>query len=86
MLFGEEDELVLFLDRAEAGRILGAKLIGYKHRPDVTVLALPPAFLSVLKWRRSCVRRSMCFWSVNWACLATLSWRWGRLRRVVFVS
>ena len=41
MLFGEEDELLLFLDRAEAGRILGAKLIGYKHRPDVTVLALP---------------------------------------------
>ncbi len=30
-----------FRDRFEAGRVLGAELSGYAHRPDVLVLALP---------------------------------------------
>lgn len=42
MLFHEEDEdLVLFQDRAEAGRVLGAKLASYIGQPGVLVLALP---------------------------------------------
>lgn len=41
MLFDEEDESLLFVDRAEAGRILGVKLSGYLNQPNVTVLALP---------------------------------------------
>lgn len=32
---------MLFLDRAEAGRILAQKLLHYKDRPDVLVLGLP---------------------------------------------
>lgn len=41
MLFGEQDELLLFVDRTEAGRILGAKLSGYRNQPNITVLGLP---------------------------------------------
>lgn len=44
MLFRDEDEdeeLLPFADRAEAGRILGAKLVAYSRREDVIVLGLP---------------------------------------------
>jgi putative phosphoribosyl transferase len=44
MLFREEDEdfeLLPFQDRAEAGRILAAKLSAYSSRDDVLVLGLP---------------------------------------------
>jgi predicted phosphoribosyltransferase len=44
MLFRDEDEdneLLPFADRAEAGRILGAKLSAYSQREDVIVLGLP---------------------------------------------
>jgi putative phosphoribosyl transferase len=44
MLFrdeAEDDELLPFADRAEAGRILGAKLVAYSRRADVIVLGLP---------------------------------------------
>jgi len=44
MLFRDEDEsdeLLPFADRAEAGRILGAKLAAYSGRGDVVVLGLP---------------------------------------------
>jgi putative phosphoribosyl transferase len=37
----EDDELLPFADRAEAGRILGAKLVAYSRRKDVIVLGLP---------------------------------------------
>jgi len=37
----EDDELLPFTDRAEAGRILGAKLAAYSGRGDVVVLGLP---------------------------------------------
>lgn len=37
----EDDELLPFADRAEAGRILGAKLVAYSRREDVIVLGLP---------------------------------------------
>jgi len=37
----EDDELLPFTDRAEAGRILGTKLIAYSRREDVIVLGLP---------------------------------------------
>lgn len=37
----EDDELLPFTDRAEAGRILGAKLVAYSRRGDVIVLGLP---------------------------------------------
>jgi putative phosphoribosyl transferase len=37
----EDDELLPFADRAEAGRILGAKLVAYSRRGDVIVLGLP---------------------------------------------
>jgi putative phosphoribosyl transferase len=37
----EDDELLPFADRAEAGRILGAKLVAYSRRRDVIVLGLP---------------------------------------------
>ena len=44
MLFRDEDEdveLLPFANRAEAGRMLGAKLIAYSGRGDVVVLGLP---------------------------------------------
>jgi len=44
MLFRDEDEdveLLPFANRAEAGRMLGAKLIAYSWRGDVVVLGLP---------------------------------------------
>jgi putative phosphoribosyl transferase len=44
MLFRDEDEdneLLPFADRAEAGRILGTKLLTYSRRNDVIVLGLP---------------------------------------------
>jgi len=44
MLFrdeNEDDELLPFTDRAEAGRILGTKLLAYSGRSDVIVLGLP---------------------------------------------
>jgi putative phosphoribosyl transferase len=44
MLFRDEDEdeeMLPFTDRAEAGRILGAKLVAYSRRGDVIVLGLP---------------------------------------------
>jgi len=37
----EDDELLPFADRAEAGRILGARLVAYSWRGDVVVLGLP---------------------------------------------
>jgi predicted phosphoribosyltransferase len=37
----EDDELLPFADRAEAGRILGTKLLAYSGRNDVLVLGLP---------------------------------------------
>jgi predicted phosphoribosyltransferase len=37
----EDDELLPFADRVEAGRILGAKLVTYSRRNDVIVLGLP---------------------------------------------
>ena len=36
----EDDELLPFANRAEAGRILGAKLVAYSGRDDVVVLGL----------------------------------------------
>lgn len=44
MLFREEDEdleVLPFVDRAEAGRVLASKLEAYSGRDDVIVLALP---------------------------------------------
>ncbi len=44
MLFREEDEdleLLPFVDRAEAGRVLASKLSAYSGRDDVIVLGLP---------------------------------------------
>ena len=37
----EDDELFRFADRAEAGRLLGAKLIAYSRKEGVIVLGLP---------------------------------------------
>jgi putative phosphoribosyl transferase len=44
MLFREEDEdldMLPFVDRAEAGRVLASKLSAYSRRDDVIVLGLP---------------------------------------------
>jgi putative phosphoribosyl transferase len=44
MLFREEDEdleVLPFVDRAEAGRVLATKLLAYSGRDDVIVLGLP---------------------------------------------
>jgi putative phosphoribosyl transferase len=44
MLFREEDEdleVLPFVDRAEAGRVLASKLSAYSGRGDVIVLGLP---------------------------------------------
>jgi hypothetical protein len=37
----EDDELLPIADRAEAGRILGTKLLAYSGRNDVIVQGLP---------------------------------------------
>ena len=37
----EDDELLPFANRAEAGRILGTKLLAYSGRDDVVVLGIP---------------------------------------------
>jgi predicted phosphoribosyltransferase len=50
MLFRDEDEelgVLPFADRAEAGRILAAKLAAYADRGDVIVLGLPRGGVSV---------------------------------------
>jgi len=48
----EDDELLPFANRAEAGRILGAKLAAYSGRGDVVVLGLHEvAYPSHFKWR-----------------------------------
>ncbi|HXY11370.1 MAG TPA: phosphoribosyltransferase family protein [Terriglobales bacterium] len=41
MSFRDQDEQLPFADRAEAGRILGAKLLTYSGRGDVLALGLP---------------------------------------------